>query len=242
MGRLAPQLLSFVCILVWLQPAAAQDRDLLETARSQLQQMNERGALKTLEAAKVKARNSPDDLALVHLYTGLAHAGMADKTNAMKSFEAALVLQPNLELPTWVSPVVGQWWERAGGKMPKSVDAPTLTPPLSAPPMPGVETAPGVTTAPENKVESSPQTQRGWSGLRWAGIGLAAVAAASLGVAIAQGQRAENLAQKAQMTTTVNDALAIRRGAETSALTANSLYIGAGVLATTGILLFFIWP
>lgn len=65
----------------------------LQRAITQVENLDEAEALKTLEKARSWPKNSPHDLALVHLYLGLAHAGLSHGKQAVEAFEAALLLE-----------------------------------------------------------------------------------------------------------------------------------------------------
>ena len=87
---------------------------------AQVESLNEEKALETLAKA-LKCRNSPETLAQVHLYLGLAHAGVANEAKAVSSFRSALTLDNTIcNLPGWdkSSPRVQEWWVKAGGCRP----------------------------------------------------------------------------------------------------------------------------
>lgn len=212
-----------VMLLAAVAHAAAKDA-LLERAREELQRLDEKAALKTLEQARAQAKTSPDDLARVHLYTGLAYAGLADKPNAVKSFQTALVLLPDLELPTWVSPVVRTWWAEAGGQVPPEPDAPLVE--RRAPP----SVKDPAFTAPPPEITEPQQ----WKATRWVAIGLSAAAVGTAATGFLQGARAKAMASTAENELTLDRGLALRRQAESSATTANILFAVSGALAAAG--------
>lgn len=220
-----PSLTLFAALLLSGGAWAGPENALLKKVREELQALNELAALKTLEQAREQAKNSPDDLAWVHLYTGLAHAGLADKPKAVKSFQTALVLLPDIALPTWVSPVVRNWWVEAGGVVPAAADTPrvqqprTLEPPFQRP----------------EEVKPDPG-QKGWKTTRWVGVGLSAGAVALVTTGFIQGKRASNLAAQAQAQPDLSAGLTLRRQAESTATSANVLFAVSGALAAAGVL------
>lgn len=50
----------------------------------------------------------------MHLYLGLAHAGLAQAEQAIEAFKAALLLDPSVRLPEGTSPRIRGWWRKAG--------------------------------------------------------------------------------------------------------------------------------
>jgi hypothetical protein len=107
----AALLISFVAA----QATSGGDNPYLGEAIRQLRALDERAALETLAKAESWPRNTPQQLALVHLYVGLAHAGLNEKLPAEDAFRNALLLDPGIVLPNDVSPVVKSWWREAGG-------------------------------------------------------------------------------------------------------------------------------
>lgn len=188
----------------------------LERGRQLVHELHEEEALAVLSRAKVKAAQTPDELAEVHLYLGLAHAGLAHKAEAMTAFQTARVLAPDIALPEWVSPRVIEWWVESGGTKP---GAPQTPPPA--------EKIVVVQSPPKVIVERAHP-------LRWVG-GAMLVGAAGLAVSAALvGTHATELSRNAAREGNLDAAIAFDRDAHQTARTANFLYAGAGVLAIGG--------
>ncbi|MBL8957633.1 MAG: hypothetical protein JNK82_43060 [Myxococcaceae bacterium] len=123
---------------------AAPENPHLKRGIEQLAEMDEAGAVRTLEKARAWPKNSPHDLALIHLYLGLAYAGLSQQSKAVDAFRAGLLIEPELELPADASPRIREWWVKAGGRPPT---APTVEPPPQKP-EPSAEPDPAPVPAP----------------------------------------------------------------------------------------------
>jgi hypothetical protein len=113
------------------QAGAAASNPWIDQARGELLDLEEEAALRSLARARAQVDNSPEELALVHLYEGLAHAGLANQAAALASFEAACLLAPALALPDWAGPQVRNWW--AAAKTCRTLPAPVAVAPLQPP-------------------------------------------------------------------------------------------------------------
>lgn len=203
--------------------AGAENPHLAE-AMAQIQALEERKALQTLERAKDWAKGSPRALAQVHLYMGLAHAGLVDEARAVQSFEAALALDRTLQLPPNLSPKVNEWWQQARAKYPApEVKTPSPAPAAALAPSPPDVPAPAPQTAPLLR--------------RYAGYGLLAAGAAIIGGGVYSGIRAQSVARSAAQEPFGAPALALQEEANGHATTANLLYIGGAVAAGAGAVL-----
>src|SRR5688500_14905018 len=107
---------------VWLAVVfllgAGAENPFLPLAREQLSRMEETRALRTLERARAWQGNTPEQLARVHLYLGLAHGQLSHEQEAVRAFRKALLLDPTLMLPAGASPNLWRWWRQAGGTEP----------------------------------------------------------------------------------------------------------------------------
>lgn len=199
----------------------------LPIARDQLNNLDEKAALKTLDKAIAWPDTTPAELAQIWLYIGLAHAGLIHEKEARAAFRTALVINPNLELPDGTNPTWQQWWRQAKVDRPAAPpEAPKIMPPLVGQPLPPAALAP----APE-----APTWRRGL-GLGMVGASLIAIAAGAI-----VGVQARALWQKAAGDLGVGHAQSLQRDAEARASAANILYgTGGGLLAAGGLV--FFWP
>lgn len=181
-------------------------------------------AAQKLDQARRWPDNSPRDLALIHMYEGLVHAGRADEARARAFFKDALLLDPAVRLPSDASPRVRAWWTDLGGQVQSSV-LPESTPPSDGAP-PGY--APSVTVLREG----SRETAR--TGLRVAGgVTLAAGIGASIGAGVMAGQ-ASSLVSRSSAEPQVGAAVALHQQAQATYQRANWLAAGGAVLAVVG--------
>ncbi len=214
--------------------AAPTGNPLLDKALGQLDALDEVAALATLTQAKAWPSNTPHQLALVHLYTGLAHAGLAHEAEALEGFKSALVLEPELSLPASVSPRVRAWWLRAGGKAPEPPAAkkPADAPRLDAPP--SLEPA----AAPRPAVLEQREPEPGVGVRRPLGVALAVAGVGALVAAVVLSVQAVELGNRANAEgRTIGDAQALHAAAEQRAQLSTGLYIGGGVALAGGGLL-----
>ncbi len=223
-------------------PASANPH--LPRAVAQLRALDEAAALKTLEQARAWTKNTPRDLAFVHMYIGLANAGLARDGEAQASFGKALLLDPDLELPRFASPRVRDWWTRAGGKV-EAAPAPAKA--EAGPPVPPPQLAlkPAAAVPPPAPVvgpatpspAKAPVAGAGISKSRavpWVGVGLAAAGLAGLGVAAWNGTEASRLGRKAAGESDLRQAVPDQASAQRASETANVLFGVGGALAVAG--------
>lgn len=203
----------------------------LARAIQQVQDLEEQAALESLELARSWPEVSTSELARIHLYEGLAHAGLANGQEAISSFHAARLLDPSLTLPTDSSPRVREWWAQAA---PSSgvAQAPGGQPGSSriAPP----EVPPAATAPPPSRVSSSSRVPR------WVPYAVAAAAVLSVGTAAWNGSQASLHAREANDSVGIRAASMLRAQAEGEAFRANLLYGGAVLLGGGAALLFVV--
>lgn len=185
-----------------------------------------------------KWESSTPELAELALYAGLCGFNPKKPKNAELDFLRALQTDPTIELPAATSPKIAEVWNRVREKVPRP--APPVAPPLVTqkepepvrPPPPAVEPPP---PAPPIVVEAPPAR-----GPPVAGLVVSGVAVVAVGVAVTFGLLANSNNTASQRASFQSDAIAFRRMAESQALVANVSYVGAGVAALTGLLLFFL--
>jgi len=216
--------LPVLLLLALALPAAAQNNPSLAQALAQLRGLDEAAALQSLEQARRWPRNTAHDLALIHLYEGLAHAGMAHEELAEQSFRTALLLEPELTLPAGSSPRVTVWFEQAGGRRP--VPLPPALPAVPPPPVARLA-EPEPREAPSPAVRKAPRVRWG----AWSLVGGGALAA---GAGALVGRSARQQSSEARADAELSSSLAHQTSAENRALGANLLYAGGAALALAG--------
>ena len=208
------------CLIVALSTSAtarAEQNPFLPEAIQRIRDFDERTALQLLDQARRWPHNTPADLAQVHLYTGLAHAGLAHEREAVDAFRAALVLDASLRLPDDVSPRVKEWWLRAGGVV--DVPAPVeLLPPEKT----------GI-ALPVEEPRAAPSRRLTWTGALLAGAGAIVV-----GGGIYFSGQAVQLDGQARQDPTTAFASPVYRQAVRDAQTGNILYGVGGPLLIAG--------
>ncbi len=199
----------------------------LPNARDQLRHLDEKAAIKTLDRAIAWPDTTPEELAQIWLYIGLAHAGLIHEREARAAFRTALVINPNLELPEGTNPTWQQWWKQA------KVERPAV--PEVKQSAPAVEVRPLAPVVPPPLATGRPAWRTGL------GLGMAAACLAAVAVAAVIGVQARTLAQNAAAEASVGHAQSLQRDAEARATAANVLYGTGGALLAGGGLAFF-WP
>jgi len=174
-------------VLAQVGPAA---NPFLERGIGQVERLDEDNAVKTLEQARAWPRNTPEQLAQVQLWLGLAYAGLNQSSRAKESFRAALVLNPHLSLPPGRSPRIQSWWQESGGTISPTEMAQEAPPPRPAP-APAVVTAPPPAPAPE-----LPRPSLSWK--RWTGGSLAGAGLVTIAVGVAFGLQMVSLSNQAK--------------------------------------------
>ena len=198
----------------------------LAQAIRELRELEEQKALRTLEQARKWASRSPEALAEVHLYLGLAYAGLARERDAVEHFHAGLLLDPGLVLPDWASPRVREWWVKAGG-------------PSSAPPSEALA-APAPTPAPGLPPVATPDAARGPRWSQWSGRALMVLGAVAAGGAVWAGLRANALDAESRSERWAPAAAELRQRAESRARTANLLWGASAGAGAAGLVLVFV--
>jgi hypothetical protein len=202
---------------------AGQNAD-LERAIQQLHDLDERGALRSLELARRRPEISRQELAQVHLYTGLAKAELFGQKEATKAFRAALDLDPNIRLPRTASPLVRGWWEELGGM----VEAPpALVPAPSGPPP-----APVVVTQRVVVHDAAPPPPSHTH--RWVGVSIAALGVGVIAAALVLGARAAATQRQSVSEADIALSESEHASAVQQAQTANKVGVVGGGLAITG--------
>ncbi|MBL8949543.1 MAG: hypothetical protein JNK82_02115 [Myxococcaceae bacterium] len=229
--------MSLPVALAFALAAAPTGNPLLDEAVRQYDALDEVAALSTLARAKAWPQNTPHQLALVHLYTGLAHAGLAHEAEALASFESALVLEPELELPPGLSPRVRAWWARAGGALrePPSALRPADAPRVDAPPPLEAPQRVEPAAVPDlmGREAEAPVAVR-----RPLGIALAAAGAGALVAAVVLSVQAVELGNRANAEGRgIGEAQALYADARLRSQISTGLYVGAAAALAGGGLL-----
>jgi hypothetical protein len=204
---------------------AGQNAD-LERAIQQLHDLDERGALRSLELARRRPEISRQELAQVHLYTGLAKAELFGQKEATKAFRAALDLDPNIRLPRTASPLVRGWWEELGGL----VEAPPVV--VREPPPPPQPPAPIVVTQRVVVHDAAPPPPSHTH--RWVGVSIAALGVGVIAAALVLGARAAATQRQSVSEADIALSESEHASAVQQAQTANKVGVVGGGLAITG--------
>ncbi|MBK7861318.1 MAG: hypothetical protein IPJ65_22440 [Archangiaceae bacterium] len=211
--------MSGLAALLALALAAASENPDLAKGKAALRGLEPTLALRLLEQARTWPRNGPGDLAEIELYTGLAHAALAEEEQAVASFRRARTLEPSLELPPGSSPRIARWWEQAAPPEGSRV-APPAAPVKVAPAMPAPVEAP------------EPARPRLWA--RWLGLGALLAGAVVGGFGVYRGLEVGTLGARAQAEPRVAAAEALLGRAGDSARWANVLMPVGAVLLVGG--------
>jgi hypothetical protein len=215
-------------LLLMLSLTAAEKNPHLEKGIAQLKGLVEEAALVSLKEALAWPGNTSKELATVHLYIGLAHAGRSETEKAIESFKTALELSSSLTLPEPASPQVRELWLKAGGRTAPSASD---LKPTSGP------TEPIVIVKPvEVQVETKPSFPR-WP--RVVGAVAMATGAATVGVGVFFGVQAQSSANRAIADTSASALTADWASARSNQSLANWLLVpGIAVLVLGATLLF----
>lgn len=204
----------FACLSMAL--FAAAPNPFLAEARVQFQAQEYARCLKRLEQSS-SWRSTTAEEAEIALYRGLCQLGVGDDAAAAGSLERALVIDPRVALPTWVSPRLAEAFEAARRRVGVAPDAPARP-------------EPSLATAPTRSVGVIPA------------IVAAGVSAVALGIAIGLGVHARALEGRSFSERFEVDARSAALGARDFATAANGVYAGSAVaLVGAGVLFFIDW-
>ena len=206
-------------LLLCLLLAAAPGNPHLPRALEQIRALEESDALRTLQRARAWPDNTAADLARVHLYTGLAHAGLSSEARSIASFRDALLIDPRLTLPEGVSPRVQEWWKAAGGG--------ASTPVLEPPPAP----APPVVEVPPQALQAPPAPPRSFAARHRRSVLLAGAGVLAGTAALLVGRQATRLGEAAREEGAIGHAVSLQRDGEQRARMSNGLALGSALLA-----------
>ncbi|MFT3841561.1 MAG: tetratricopeptide repeat protein [Myxococcaceae bacterium] len=230
-------MLAVVLIALAVAPDEAPE---LTRAKELYQSMHYEQAQKALAKAITSPGLTPEDRAQIYLYTGLCRHQSGDEKGALKAFKEALTIDAKLELPQ-VSPKARRAFERVKAEIaaeqpppepakPVVVEEPSKPAPVEpAPVVAPAVTAPVVVAQPE-------KTHRWWPSLLAGGAAIA-----SAGVGVYFGSQAVQTRKSADMAMFAGDGFRLTQQAQSQALTANVLYVVAGVLAAFGIVGAFVF-
>lgn len=219
-----------LCLSVGLFSAAAfaqAPNPYLVQAKTHYQSLDFERCLK--RAAQGAQAPGPDaERAEVMLYSGLCNMGLSNARSARHDFQAALRLQPTIELPPFQSPRVVAVFEAARAASKDTADAPVAVALTPAP-----EPAPAAQVAPNVFRVSAPQTHL-------ASLMLGASAVIALGAALVLGlaaQAAETAANTAHFEVTAFD---YGNQSRAFSLASNIGYGLGGALAISAVVTFFL--
>lgn len=239
--------LGWIAILQLLWAGSARADEMATLALSQAkafyQALDYERCLKRLKRAGTLKLSEPER-AEVALYQGLCGASLGQSKAARKSFQRALELDPELQLPLGTSPRIVELYEEVGGKRrTRAEDAPAVAAaPAPAPDVPSAPPAepPAVTpglkpSAPPAVAERPdflPQARPAKSGVvRAMPYVLGGASLAVLATGVVFGVQARSSEAEARGAHFDSDMAAFNRQAASRARTANILFVGSGVVA-----------
>ncbi len=199
-----------------------------------IDQAEDEQAIATLRRALRWKGNTPVDLTKIHLYLGIAHFNLLQKDTASKHFKSAIKLNPKVQAPDDVSPLIETFLEdikreaRETGSSTSSQRDVAVYNPRVDPNRP----VPEVVTVSQNEEPES----RYWPG--WACLGVA-VAAGGTGITLGvlSGNHADDAKDPSR---SYNDQMLSHEDATDFALVANILYGVAGAAAIASGILFYL--
>lgn len=253
-------MLANLTLVMWIAaaaPTAGEPSDpQVRKAKAQLESLDPQGALRTLEAARVRLQDAPRSLAEVYLYIGLAHASLADQEKAIASFRAAKLLWPDVALPPDVSPKVQDWWAAASPRaaeqkprQPEQVDAGVVEPPPAAepstaaanpspPPSQTPRANPPWTPGPAAAAAKTGATPGRPPWAWWTSASLLGASSVALSTSFFVGREVGTLTDRARAERHIGASVALVEEARSRALVSNVL-LGAAVASATGAALVF---
>ncbi|ATB43606.1 hypothetical protein CYFUS_009086 [Cystobacter fuscus] len=242
--------LGWIAIVQLLWAGSARADELATLALSQAkafyQALDYERCLKRLKRAGTLKLSEPER-AEVALYQGLCGAGLGQSKAARKSFQRALELDPQLQLPLGTSPRIVELFEEVGGKRrtrpaeaPAVAAAPAPAAPAADVPSASPAEPPAVTpglkpAAPPVVTERPaflPQAQPPKSGVvRAMPYVLGGASLAVLATGVVFGVQARSFESQARGAHFDSDMASFNRQAASRARTANILFVGSGVVA-----------
>lgn len=231
-------MLAVVLIALAVAPDEAPE---LTRAKDLYQSMHYEQAQKALAKAIVSPGLTPEDRAQIYLYTGLCRHQSGDEKGALKAFKEALTIDAKIELPQ-VSPKARRAFERVKAEIAAEQPPPEPAKPVVAEEPPKPVEPPPVVAAPAPAVSApvavaQPEKTHHW----WPSLVAGAAAIASAGVGVYFGTQAVQTRKSADMAMFAGDGFRLTQQAQSQALTANVLYVVAGVLAAFGIVGAFVF-
>lgn len=224
-----------VCISFSSIPLAEARNRYLSKGIKFIDQAEDEQAIATLRRALRWKGNTPVDLTKIHLYLGIAHFNLLQKETASMHFKAAIKLNPKVQAPDDVSPLIETFLEEIKSKE-RSAGTPST-------PTPGVEVfnPRADPNRPVPEVVTVSQSQDQPEGRYWPGWLCVGVAAAALGTGITMGVLSGNHADEAKdPSRNYNDQVLSHEKASDFALVANIMYGVAGASAIAAGILFWV--
>jgi tetratricopeptide (TPR) repeat protein len=158
----------------WLavgSPALANP--MLERGIRHLTELESGKAVKQLRRALRWSRNTPAELATIHLYLGIAHFNLQRPKEAAASFRSALKLKPEIRLPRLTSPRIEELFNSLRPGTPSPPPPPPEPPALPASSIALAAPAPPASDG-RALVGRPPKPRRSWPAWTLAGVGAAA--------------------------------------------------------------------
>ncbi|MDX2014093.1 MAG: tetratricopeptide repeat protein [Myxococcaceae bacterium] len=185
---------------------------------------------KCLKSADLAARleTTPARKAEVELLWGLCAFELGRRAEALERFELALRLDPEVQLPTVVSPKIAAGFEAVRKRVPAPSPA---TEPVPPPPVPAPTVAPPAAVTAGPAASDEPPRRSAVAAITFSALALAAATAA-----IVTGQVAVGASARAREATLGFDIGVANQSARTFALTSNLLTLAAGLLAVPAVI------
>lgn len=222
-------LLLGAALFCWAAPTWASDNPHLERGIKLLGEMNDQKALTAFGQALSHAKDNPQEQATIQVYMGIAHYNLLKQDEAKQAFRKALTLDPEVALPSMVSPKIRALFEEVRAKV-KAEAKPAVTPKPEDKPKPAGTPKP----RPVQK-KKDPRAVYRYSAFALAGLALAAG-----GTGLGMGLWARSLEDEAaDLSLPYAEADKKHNQASTRALLANVMFGVAGAAAVTSAVLFY---
>ena len=224
-----------LCVLPWLllraDPALAGNPKLAESI-SAYENFEYEDALRGLTQALRHKGSTQEELARIHLYTGLVQFTLGNQAAAEKAFTQALKLRYDIELPPDTSPKIST----AFAAVKKTVPGPKKPEPPPTDPKPD-PLAQKPDPKPKPPIVPPPPPAPGGRLWTWvaAGVGGAALVGAGVFGGLALSAKADFDDEQ-----WAGQAAELRDSVETNALAANILFGLGGAALTAALVLFFV--
>lgn len=229
--------LTAVCLCA---PALAQGTNpYLQQAQENFEALDYERCLLRLEQA-MRHESSPQERVRIELYSGLCHFYLGHEATAGEHFQMAQRLDPEVRLPSDVSPKVQSFFAASAQKLEPPTqtpaDAPVVAPQEAPVTAPQIVAQPTVTPGESLVVIPEAPARRSLV----APVALGGAATVALGVGVGFGLHARSLERQAFAAHYRSDAVELARGAEHYARLTNASYAVAGATAVSAVVVYLL--